>query len=177
MFRTIFTTLRALLKSGLCATQLYIRSDTSSADAFRDGCKEPHVFKQNWTAFASYMCSVEKMFSKAMGQLNRIYVFDLDHQKIIALIVTNYCTVAHVFLYVANIFNDFLFSLVINLFDLLWNFLLPVLLSIFCWIFKAIYRSDQVEERWIFWMTKSGHSTKPPNNQAGSPVVSTRNIL
>ena len=62
------------------------------------------------------MCSVEKMFSKAMGQF---YVFDSDHQKIIALIVTNYCTVAHVFLYVANIFNDFLFSLVINLFDLL----------------------------------------------------------
>ena len=47
------------------------------------------------------------------------YVFDSDHQKIIALIVTNYCTVAHVFLYVANKFNDFLYSLVINLFDLL----------------------------------------------------------
>ena len=30
MFRTIFTTLRALLKSGLCATQLCIRSDTAS---------------------------------------------------------------------------------------------------------------------------------------------------
>ena len=30
MFRTIFTTLRVLLKSGLCATQLYHRSDTSS---------------------------------------------------------------------------------------------------------------------------------------------------
>ena len=30
MFRTIFTTLRALLKSGLCATQLYPRSDASS---------------------------------------------------------------------------------------------------------------------------------------------------
>ena len=30
MFRTIFTTLTALLKSGLCATQLYPRSDTSS---------------------------------------------------------------------------------------------------------------------------------------------------
>ena len=30
MFRTIFTTLGALLKSGLCATHLYIRSDTSS---------------------------------------------------------------------------------------------------------------------------------------------------
>ena len=30
VFRTIFTTLRALLKSGLSATQLYIRSDTSS---------------------------------------------------------------------------------------------------------------------------------------------------
>ena len=29
MFRTIFTTLRALLKSGLCAIQLYPRSDTS----------------------------------------------------------------------------------------------------------------------------------------------------
>ena len=29
-FRTIFTTLRALLKSGLCATQLCIRSDTAS---------------------------------------------------------------------------------------------------------------------------------------------------
>ena len=30
MFRTIFTTLRALLKSGLCGTQLCIRSDTAS---------------------------------------------------------------------------------------------------------------------------------------------------
>ena len=30
MFRTIFTALRALLKSGLCATQLCIRSDTAS---------------------------------------------------------------------------------------------------------------------------------------------------
>ena len=30
MFRTIFTTLTALLKSGLCATQLCIRSDTAS---------------------------------------------------------------------------------------------------------------------------------------------------
>ena len=30
MFRTIFTTLRALLKSGLCATLLCIRSDTAS---------------------------------------------------------------------------------------------------------------------------------------------------
>ena len=30
MFRTIFTTLRALLKSDLCATQLCIRSDTAS---------------------------------------------------------------------------------------------------------------------------------------------------
>ena len=30
MFRTIFTTLRALLKSGLCATQLCIRSDTAT---------------------------------------------------------------------------------------------------------------------------------------------------
>ena len=30
MFRTIFTTLRALLKSGLCATQLCIGSDSSS---------------------------------------------------------------------------------------------------------------------------------------------------
>ena len=141
---------------------------TAEADAFRDGCNEPHVFKQNWTSFALYMCSVEKRFSKAMGQF---YVFDSDHQKIIALIVTNYCTVA-------KKFNDFLYSLVINLFDLLWKFQLLVLLSIFCWIFKAIYRSDQVEERWIFGMTKSGHSTKPPNNhQAGSPAVSTRNIL
>ena len=174
MFRTIFTTLTALLKSGLCATQLYIRSDNLSVNAFRDGCKEPHVFKQNWTSFALYMCSVEKRFSKAMGQF---YVFDSDHQKIIALIVTNFCTVAHVFLYVANKFYDFLYSLVINLLDILWKFLLLVLLTIFCWIFKAIYRSDQVEERWICWMTKSGHSTKPPNNQAGSPVVSTRNIL
>ena len=32
MFRTIFTTLRALLKSGLCGTQLCIRSDTASYD-------------------------------------------------------------------------------------------------------------------------------------------------
>ena len=30
MFRTIFTTLRALLKSGLCRPQLCIRSDTAS---------------------------------------------------------------------------------------------------------------------------------------------------
>ena len=30
MFRTIFTTLRALLKSGLCGLQLCIRSDTAS---------------------------------------------------------------------------------------------------------------------------------------------------
>ena len=30
MFRTIFTTLRALLKSGLCGPQLCIRSDTAS---------------------------------------------------------------------------------------------------------------------------------------------------
>ena len=30
MFRTIFTTLRALLKSGLCGTQLCTRSDTAS---------------------------------------------------------------------------------------------------------------------------------------------------
>ena len=30
MFRTIFTTLRALLKSGLCGSQLCIRSDTAS---------------------------------------------------------------------------------------------------------------------------------------------------
>ena len=30
MFRTIFTTLRALLKSGLCGTQMCIRSDTAS---------------------------------------------------------------------------------------------------------------------------------------------------
>ena len=30
VLRAIFTTLRALLKSDLCATQLYIRSDTSS---------------------------------------------------------------------------------------------------------------------------------------------------
>ena len=33
MFRTIFTTLRALLKSGLCGTQLCIRSDTASYTA------------------------------------------------------------------------------------------------------------------------------------------------
>ena len=30
MFRTIFTTLTALLKLGLCATQFCIRSDTAS---------------------------------------------------------------------------------------------------------------------------------------------------
>ena len=36
MFRTIFTTLTALLKSGLCATQLCIRSDTASYFYFDD---------------------------------------------------------------------------------------------------------------------------------------------
>ena len=34
MFRTIFTTLRALLKSGLCRPQLCIRSDTASYLAY-----------------------------------------------------------------------------------------------------------------------------------------------
>ena len=52
---------------------------------------------------------LRNFFSKALGQF---YVFDSDHQKNVALIVTNYCTVA-------NKFNDFLYSLVINLFDLL----------------------------------------------------------
>ena len=41
MFRTIFTTLRALLKSGLCGPQLCIRSDTASYAG--------HKYKPFWT--------------------------------------------------------------------------------------------------------------------------------
>ena len=47
MFRTIFTTLRALLKSGLRATQLCIRSDTASYTTFLGQAHVRHQH-QSW---------------------------------------------------------------------------------------------------------------------------------
>ena len=46
MFRTIFNTLRALLKSGLCGPQLCIRSDTASRGLNRRKCER--VWKREW---------------------------------------------------------------------------------------------------------------------------------
>ena len=53
MFRTIFTTLRALLKLGLCATQLCIRSDTASYTLAVSHSKSIFIFTKTILAFNS----------------------------------------------------------------------------------------------------------------------------
>ena len=48
MFRTIFTTLTALLKSSLCGTQLCIRSDTASYQLYSDSDDNDSGYTYLW---------------------------------------------------------------------------------------------------------------------------------
>ena len=87
-----------------------------------------------------------------------------------------HCAVSHAFLYNWTCFllqrNWFIITVSTKqLLGILWKFLVFFTPRI---LLKAKYRSNQVLGR---WMAKSGPGIKPPNNQAGSPSVSTHNIL
>ena len=69
MSTTIFTTLRALLKSGLCATQLCIRSDTASYASLSDLYKTCVLFLSLSTS-----CKVRYCVFVGVGKIETTFV-------------------------------------------------------------------------------------------------------
>ena len=80
MFRTIFTTLGALLKSGLCATQLCIRSDTASY-ATGEECADDETFNNDNVKF-KFLQGVPKKSTINNNNNNDLYIIGaVCHEK------------------------------------------------------------------------------------------------